>query len=214
MKLAVTVQSFVYTARAYCLAPILSQKSFGRMGDDGYSFVPRPVYDGRRVQRAFERDTIDYNSCIIKHLQNRVLFRDARDRVMPRAHATFAPQVETPQAWADAPETSFCTRHAKTQRNKPRPAPFFVVLYNADGQRLMTGQSSGELVMWNSLTFKFECALQAHNMSVHTMVWTHNSQFLVTGDAEGKIRYFQQSLNKVSLRIMGRIGLRIKMRNR
>lgn len=32
-------------------------------------------------------------------------------------------------------------------------------------------------------------------MACHTMVWTHNHQFLVTGDAEGKIRYFEASLN-------------------
>ena len=89
---------------------------------DYTTFVPRPVYDGRRVQRHFERDTVDYNSCIIKHLQNRVIFRGAQDRMMPRAHPTFACNMEPPQSWADLPESSFCTRHAKTQRNRARPA--------------------------------------------------------------------------------------------
>ena len=38
---------------------------------------------------------------------------------------------------------------------------------------------------------------QAHNSATRTMVWTHKEQWLVTGDDEGKIRYFQSSLNKV-----------------
>ena len=52
-------------------------------------------------------------------------------------------------------------------------------------------------MMWNGLTFNFESTMQAHNSGVRTMQWSHNEQWLVTGDDEGKIRYFQTSMNKV-----------------
>jgi len=170
-------------------------------GGSAYSqFQNRPIYDGRRVQKAFERDTIDYNAACVEHMQNRVFMRgDGRDRILLPPNYKRTVELDLPQSWWDAPETSFATRHVKAARNKRAGAssPIFVVLWTPQGRRLLTGQSSGEVMMWNGLTFNFESTMQAHQAATRTMVWSHKEQWLVTGDDEGKIRYFQSSLNKV-----------------
>ena len=73
----------------------------------------------------------------------------------------------------------------------------FVVLWSPQAHYLLTGQSSGEVIMWNGLTFNFHAPCQAHNTGTRTMIWTHKEHWLVTGDDEGKIRYFQSSLAQV-----------------
>ena len=42
-------------------------------GSDYSQYQNRPNYDGRRVQKAFERDTIDYNAAVSLHLEVHLL---------------------------------------------------------------------------------------------------------------------------------------------
>jgi len=79
---------------------------------------------------------------------------------------------------------------------------------------LITGASSGEFTLWNGLTFNFETILQvglyfnqknlatnfdqqAHDTAVRSMVWSHNDQWMVTGDHDGAIKYWQPNMNNV-----------------
>lgn len=40
---------------------------------------------------------------------------------------------------------------------------------------------------------------QAHDSSVRTMVWSHNDQWMVTGDTGGFVKYWQTNMNNVKL---------------
>ena len=57
-----------------------------------------------------------------------------------------------------------------------------VVAWTPDGRRLMTGCQSGEFTLWNGMSFNFETILQAHEVPIRAMTWSHNEKWLVTGD--------------------------------
>ena len=67
--------------------------------------------------------------------------------------------------------------------------PIFSLKWTPEGRRLITGASTGEFTLWNGLTFNFETILQAHQSGVRDMVWSHNANWMVTCDDDGKIMY-------------------------
>lgn len=69
--------------------------------------------------------------------------------------------------------------------------------WTPDGRRLITGSTSGEFTIWNGLTFNFETIMQAHDVSVRTMTWSHNDTYLISADHSGVIKYWQTSLNNL-----------------
>jgi polyadenylation factor subunit 2 len=89
-------------------------------------------------------------------------------------------------------------RFVKTATNKMR-CPIFALAWTPEGRRLITGASSGEFTLWNGLTFNFETILQAHDSPVRSMVWSHNDQWMVTGDHGGYIKYWQSNMNNVKM---------------
>lgn len=38
---------------------------------------------------------------------------------------------------------------------------------------------------------------QAHDCPIRTMTWTHNENFMVTGDQTGNVKYWQPNMNNV-----------------
>ena len=77
--------------------------------------------------------------------------------------------------------------------------PVFTLAWTPEGRRLITGASSGEFTLWNGLTFNFETILQAHDSPVRAMVWSHNDQWMVTGDHGGYVKYWQSNMNNVKM---------------
>ena len=75
--------------------------------------------------------------------------------------------------------------------------PVNVVCWTPDGRRLLTGSTSGEFTLWNGLTFNFETLLQAHDSAIRSMVWSPNSNFMITADNNGIIKYWQSNMNNV-----------------
>lgn len=76
--------------------------------------------------------------------------------------------------------------------------PIFCLKWTPEGRRLITGASTGEFTLWNALTFNFETILQAHQSGVRDMVWSHNHNWMVTCDDDGKIMYWQSNMNQVT----------------
>lgn len=81
------------------------------------------------------------------------------------------------------------------------------------GRRLITGSQSGEFTLWNGQSFNFEMILQvrtdtlffsivnmplihaqffknvqAHDQAIRSMVWSHNDNWMVSGDDGGAIK--------------------------
>lgn len=71
--------------------------------------------------------------------------------------------------------------------------------WTPEGRRLITGSSSGEFTLWNGLTFNFETILQAHDSAVRAMNWSHNDNWMVTGDHSGIIKYWQSNMSNLKM---------------
>ncbi|KAK0075925.1 hypothetical protein PV325_006170 [Microctonus aethiopoides] len=155
-------------------------------------------FDGKRLRKSVMRKTVDYNSAIIKSLENRVWQRDYRDRRALQPDVMYYPDLLPPPSYIDNPINAVTTRFVKTATNKMR-CPIFCMAWTPEGRRLVTGASSGEFTLWNGLTFNFETILQAHDSPVRTMVWSHNESWMVTGDHAGYVKYWQSNMNNVKM---------------
>ncbi|KAH8417202.1 hypothetical protein KR222_006348 [Zaprionus bogoriensis] len=165
------------------------QRPFGMSQDD---------FDGKRLRKSVMRKTVDYNASIIKALEARLWQRDYRDRLAIQPDSIYVPQMLPPSSYLDNPANAITTRFVKTATNKMR-CPIFTLAWTPEGRRLVTGASSGEFTLWNGLTFNFETILQAHDISVRTMVWSHNDSWMVTGDHGGYVKYWQSNMNNVKM---------------
>uniref|UniRef100_A0A182IMX9 Uncharacterized protein n=1 Tax=Anopheles atroparvus TaxID=41427 RepID=A0A182IMX9_ANOAO len=155
-------------------------------------------FDGKRLRKSVMRKTVDYNASIIKALEYRTWQRDYRDRRALQPESIYIPELLPPPSYMDNPSNAVTTRFVKTATNKMR-CPIFTLAWTPEGRRLITGASSGEFTLWNGLMFNFETILQAHDVSVRTMVWSHNDNWMVTGDHGGFVKYWQSNMNNVKM---------------
>ncbi|XP_037776883.1 pre-mRNA 3' end processing protein WDR33-like [Penaeus monodon] len=177
------------------------------MGGGGAQFQPlsfKPFkapdgeFDGKRLRKSVMRKTVDYNCSVVNMLECRVWQRDERDRSCLQADVCYASEMLPPPAYPMNPINAVVSKFVRTSTNKAK-CPIFCLAWTPEGRRLVTGASSGEFTLWNGLTFNFETILQAHDSSVRTMVWSHNDQWMVTGDTGGFVKYWQTNMNNVKL---------------
>eukprot|EP00118_Oscarella_pearsei_P007491 m.37002 g.37002 ORF g.37002 m.37002 type:complete len:641 (+) comp32310_c0_seq2:80-2002(+) len=157
-----------------------------------------PSYDGKRVRKAVNRKTIDYNASVIRHIESRVWQRGPEDRRSLQPDICYYGELLAPASYLDNPVNAATTKFVRTSTNKFR-CPIFCVRWTPEGRRLMTGASSGEFTLWNGLTFNFETILQAHDSAVRTMTWSHNDLWLITADHSGYVKYWQTNMNNVHM---------------
>ncbi|KAL1929916.1 hypothetical protein VTP01DRAFT_1070 [Rhizomucor pusillus] len=158
----------------------------------------KQVFDGKRMRKAIQRRTVDYNHCIARWLQERARIRNRRDTRFLRPDANFIVELLPPAAYLDNPSNAITTKFIHTSTNKVR-YPVNVVRWTPEGRRLITGSSSGEFTLWNGLTFNFETILQAHDSAVRAMKWSHNDNWMVTGDHSGIIKYWQSNMSNLKM---------------
>ena len=101
-----------------------------------------------------------------------------------------------PAAHLDNPADSIPARHLHNSLNKIKH-PINVVLWTPEGRRLLTGSSSGEFTLWNGMGFNFETIMQAHDTAVRAAKYSHSDDWLVSGDQDGMIKYWQPNFNNV-----------------
>ncbi|KAG0190935.1 WD repeat-containing protein 33 [Apophysomyces sp. BC1034] len=156
------------------------------------------VFDGKRMRKAIQRRTVDYNHSLARWMQERTWVRDRRDTRFLRPDANFIVDLLPPAAYLDHPINAVTTKFIHTSTNKIR-YPVNVVRWTPEGRRLITGSSSGEFTLWNGLTFNFETILQAHDSAVRAMNWSHNDNWMVTGDHSGIIKYWQSNMSNLKM---------------
>ncbi|XP_066565852.1 pre-mRNA 3' end processing protein WDR33 isoform X2 [Amia ocellicauda] len=156
------------------------------------------TFDGKRMRKAVNRKTIDYNPSVIRHLENRLWQRDHRDFRTIQPDAGFYNELVPPMGMLNNPMNAVTTKFVRTSTNKVK-CPVFVVRWTPEGRRLVTGASSGEFTLWNGLTFNFETILQAHDSPVRAMTWSHNDMWMLTADHGGYVKYWQSNMNNVKM---------------
>ncbi|KAI8586200.1 WD40-repeat-containing domain protein [Geranomyces variabilis] len=174
--------------------------TYGGGGPGGPGGRPdrREYVDGKRVRKAIQRRTVDFNAFVIRHLETRASQRSSKDFHALQPDPNFIIDIQPPWLCSNNPSTSITTKYIHTSTNKIR-CPINAVRWTPDGRRLITGASSGEFTLWNGLTFNFETILQAHDKAVRTMVWSHNDTWLITGDDSGIIKYWQSNMNNLKV---------------
>eukprot|EP01083_Nonionella_stella_P135261 411462_1 len=166
------------------------------------------VYDGKRMRKPVVRKTVDFNSTLLLHIEERAFRKDSFERPSCFPTVDYVKQILPASEYADNPSNSFCTKYISTSINKSR-CPINVVCWTPEGRRLMTGAHTGEFTVWNGLTFNFETILQAHDDPVRCMKWSHNDGWMVTSDDRGVIKYWQTNMNNVKA-FQGHVGYPIR----
>ncbi|XP_077412257.1 pre-mRNA 3' end processing protein WDR33 isoform X2 [Vanacampus margaritifer] len=156
------------------------------------------TFDGKRMRKAVNRKTIDYNPSVIRYLQNRQWQRDHRDLRAIQPDAGCYNDLVPPLGMLNNPMNAVTTKFVRTSTNKVK-CPVFVIRWTPEGRRLVTGASSGEFTLWNGLTFNFETILQAHDSPVRAMTWSHNDMWMLTADHGGYVKYWQSNMNNVKM---------------
>nr|XP_020481401.1 pre-mRNA 3' end processing protein WDR33-like [Labrus bergylta] len=156
------------------------------------------TFDGKRMRKAVNRKTIDYNPSVIRHLENRLWQRDHRDFRAVQPDAGCYNELVPPVGMLNNPMNAVTTKFVRTSTNKVK-CPVFVIRWTPEGRRLVTGASSGEFTLWNGLTFNFETILQAHDSPVRAMTWSHNDMWMLTADHGGYVKYWQSNMNNVKM---------------
>jgi polyadenylation factor subunit 2 len=155
------------------------------------------IFDGKRLRKRVQRKTVDYFGSVLRYIESRPWMKNPRkESCRLAAHFNYYLQLLPPAAYPSTPANAICTKYVHTSLNKNRH-PINVCKYMPDGKRLITGLSSGEFTLWNALTFNFETILQAHDQAVRTMIWSHDSKWMLTADDSGCIKYWQSNMNNV-----------------
>ncbi|CAH2350897.1 polyadenylation factor subunit 2 [[Candida] railenensis] len=73
------------------------------------------------------------------------------------------------------------------------------VKWTPEGRRLVVASHIGEFTVWNGMTFNFETIMQAHDSAILSLKYSHNDEWLLSGDQEGTIKYWQPNFNNVNI---------------
>ncbi|KAI5951660.1 PFS2 [Candida jiufengensis] len=72
------------------------------------------------------------------------------------------------------------------------------VKWTPEGRRLLVASHSGEFTLWNGMTFNFETIMQAHENPILSLKYSNNDDWLLSGDQNGQIKYWQPNFNNVN----------------
>lgn len=73
--------------------------------------------------------------------------------------------------------------------------PVNVVKWTPEGRRLLTGSSSGEFTLWNGTGFNFETIMQAHDVAIRALRYSHSGDVLLSADDDGNMKYYLPNFN-------------------
>ncbi|KAJ2861841.1 WD repeat-containing protein 33 [Coemansia erecta] len=159
----------------------------------GYQYNSQGAQMNKGNKQQLQRRTIDYYSATVRGLELRASGAPLSLKNLP-ADPSYIVDVFPAAFVPHEPETSIASRFVQQAQNKERQ-PINIVRWTPEGRRLITGSSSGELTLWNGLTFNFETIMQAHDNPVRSMEWCHHGQFMITGDHGGIIKYWKPNFS-------------------
>jgi polyadenylation factor subunit 2 len=153
--------------------------------------------DDEGPKKLAHRRTIDHGSTLPRWVLERSIHKyTAPSRIRPEA--SYIVDILPPEAYRNSPITSLATKFVHTSINKIKH-PVLVVQWTPEGRRLLTGSVSGEFTLWNGMTFNFETIMQAHDNGIRSMVYSHNEEWLLSGDHEGQVKFWQPNFNNVNI---------------
>ncbi|KAL3158782.1 hypothetical protein ABBQ32_011510 [Trebouxia sp. C0010 RCD-2024] len=150
----------------------------------------------KTIQPAVARRTVDLAGPYVKLLQSRFHAPTTLDAWLMQPIPATGLEVLPPIAYAHQPATNFNTRFVHVSLNKMRTSVNSLA-WTPEGRRCITGTQSGEFTLWNGTQFNFETIIQAHESPVRSMQYAHNENWLLTGEDDGKLKYWKPNLECV-----------------
>ncbi|OTA95838.1 hypothetical protein M434DRAFT_68755, partial [Hypoxylon sp. CO27-5] len=141
----------------------------------------------------------DYGSTLAHWMRNRQpRFKGAFKGEAERPSASYIVDMLPPLARVTYPADSVPTKHLHSSLNKIKH-PVNVVRWTPEGRRLLTASSSGEFTLWNGTGFNFETIMQAHDVAIRALAYSHSDDWLISADHDGIIKYWQPNFNNVQV---------------
>lgn len=168
--------------------------------NSSYGKPPRnDVFDGKQLRKAVARRTVDYNSSTMRWFLDRAWQSEQgidTPAIQPNMEATVDLVPPAASQMSSNPVTSACTKFVHSSMNKPG-CPIHACKWTPEGKRLITGAKTGEFTLWQGLTFNFETILQAHDAELRSIIWSHDENWMLSGDQKGIVKYWQSNMNNL-----------------
>ncbi|KAL8294345.1 hypothetical protein RB597_007942 [Gaeumannomyces tritici] len=159
---------------------------FGGGGADGTHLRPR----GRRP-------VTDYSSTLVHWMRHRdARYKGGYQGEVERPSPSYIIDMLPPHARVTNAADSLPVRHLHSSLNKVKH-PINVVKWTPEGRRLLTASTGGEFTLWNGTGFNFETIMQAHEAAIRALAYSHRDEWLLSGDHDGIIHYWQPNFNNV-----------------
>ncbi|KAI6246761.1 Polyadenylation factor subunit 2 [Erysiphe necator] len=155
--------------------------------------------DGIYIRGRGKRPITDYTSTMVCWLRNRQPgYKGGYQGELERPSFSFIIDMLPPLSRVCSPADAVPSRHLHTSLNKNKH-PVNVVAWTPEGRRLLTGSSSGEFTLWNGTGFNFETIMQAHDVAIRALSYSHSDDWLLSADHDGLIKYWQPNFNNVKV---------------
>lgn len=164
------------------------------------------VYDGKRIQPIYERHGIDFNALFLYNKHNKVYqgYRnqphlDMESQIInyPTNYNNYNNFDSTSNTLTNIGADIYPTKFRQFCINKIR-SPVSSLCWNPDGKRIMSGLGSGEITIWNGVTFNFDTILKAHNVAIKSLQWSRRKDLFLSADAQGYVKYWNTALNTLN----------------
>lgn len=153
--------------------------------------------DGEEPKKLAHRRTVDHGNAYSRYLVERTIGGyTGPERIRPEP--SFIADYMPPQTARTNPVASLATKFVHTSMNKIKH-PVLVVRWTPEGRRLLTASLSGEFTLWNGMSFNFETIMQAHENTIRAMTYSHNHEWLLSGDQDGLVKFWQPNFNNVNI---------------
>jgi len=154
--------------------------------------------DGARtMRRPMVRRTVDHAGPGLKMIKDRIFRPELRHAPVTMPATEKAVREMLPPAACRSNATSgICSRFVHTSSNKDR-CPVNHVCWTPESRRLLASTANGMFTLWSGLSFNFETTQQAHEVAIRASVWSHNGEWMISGDNAGLLKYWQPTLNNV-----------------
>ncbi|KAJ8068086.1 hypothetical protein OCU04_003660 [Sclerotinia nivalis] len=155
--------------------------------------------EGSFVRGRGRRPVTDYSSTMVHWMRNRQpRYKGGYQGEMERPSPSYMIDMLPPLARLHNAADSVPGRHLHSSLNKIKH-PVNVVRWTPEGRRLLTASSSGEFTLWNGAGFNFETIMQAHDVAIRALSYSHSDDWLISADHDGVIKYWQPNFNNVKV---------------
>ncbi|TVY30790.1 Polyadenylation factor subunit [Lachnellula hyalina] len=169
------------------------ERDFGGQGGGGGGF------EGGFGRGRGRRAVTDYGSTMVHWMRNRQpRYKGGYQGELERPSPSYIVDMLPPLARLQNPADSIPARHLHSSLNKIKH-PVNVVRWTPEGRRLLTASSSGEFTLWNGTGFNFETIMQAHDVAIRALSYSHSDDWLLSADHDGLIKYWQPNFNNVKV---------------